>query len=163
MIKSVTEAVNGVTQLDALMMMAAGNNGTPVTTYPQILGQTNNRVVFTGAVHSAGSAWRYQSTANRVRNDAVGNSTNFNGTHQGSSCGLSTISETSFNEHPLRKSRERNSSDHDDRCARGDWSTGLPTYDRCQIQCEIYKKQFFGYRHTRFLRPDGSRGLCGGI
>ena len=36
MIKSVTEAVNGVTQLDALLTMADGDNGTPVTTYPQI-------------------------------------------------------------------------------------------------------------------------------
>ena len=38
MIKGLTEAVNGVTQLDALMMTAAGNNGTPVTTYPQKTG-----------------------------------------------------------------------------------------------------------------------------
>ena len=163
MIKSLTEAVNGVTQLDALVMMADGNNGTHLTTYPQKLGRTNNRVVVTGAVHSAGNAWRYQSTANWFRNDAVGSSTNFNGTHQGSSCGPLTISETSFNKYPLRTSRERNSSDHGDRCARGDRCTGLPTYDRCQIQCEIYKKQFFGYRHTRFLLPDDSTGICGGI
>lgn len=41
MIKSLATAVNKVTNLDALKVMAAGNRGTPITTYPQLLGGTN--------------------------------------------------------------------------------------------------------------------------
>ncbi len=38
--KTLTEAIDPVMQLDALLIMVAGNKGISNTTYPQILGQT---------------------------------------------------------------------------------------------------------------------------
>lgn len=57
MIKSSTKAANGVTELDA---------------YPQLLGETNNRVVVVGYTDIDGKAWSVPSTASWVRINAVG-------------------------------------------------------------------------------------------
>ena len=130
MIKSLTEAVNGVTQLDALFILAAGNMGTPITTYPQMLGQSNARVVVVGAVDAQGNTWSDSSTANWVKINAIGRATNVISQSEVGPWGPEIVDGTSFSEYLLRTSKEWNSSDHDNRCARDNWSIGLPTYDR---------------------------------
>lgn len=144
MMISMNEAVIGVTKLDALVVMAAGNNGQPIFAYPQTLGSINNRVVVIGAVDSAGNPWTDQSTADFVKISAAGNNTAVIRTNQGGSLGPITVSGTSFSKYLLRTSKERNAFDHDNRCAICGWSIGLPTNDRYQIQCEIYERQVVG-------------------
>lgn len=97
--KSLTEAVNGVTQLDALFILAAGNSGTPITTYPQVLRQSNARVVVVGAVDPQGNAWSDSSTANWIKINAIGSKTLIIGQDKGDSpWGPRTVSGTSFSE-----------------------------------------------------------------
>lgn len=84
MMTSMTEAVKGVTKLDALVIMSAGNDGKPIRTYPQILGQTNPRVVVTGGVDSAGNIYTRSSTANFIKINAVSVNTQVIGSDLGS-------------------------------------------------------------------------------
>lgn len=105
---SMIEAVKGVTGVDALVIMAAGNDGKPILSYPQALGQINKRVVVTGAVDDMGNLWTGTSTANWVKINAAGDKTLVIGSNLGQPFGPIEQSGTSFSEHLLRKCRERN-------------------------------------------------------
>lgn len=111
MIKSMTKAVNGVTELDALLILAAGNYGKPITAYPQLLGNTNPRVVVVGASKIDGSAWEDSDTASWVKVYADGGRTHVIGA-TGSDVwdgkwGPSYSSGTSFSKH-LLSTRQHN-------------------------------------------------------
>ena len=70
--KSMDAAINGVTNVDALVIMAAGNDGKPINSYPQMLGQSNKRVVVIGSVDDFGNLIPTTSTAIWVKIHAVG-------------------------------------------------------------------------------------------
>lgn len=148
MMVSMTEAIKGVTKLDALVILAAGNDGRPIWSYPQILGQTNPRVVVAGAVDIAGNLWTETSTADFVKLNAVGSNTQVIGSNLGSPYGPFSVSGTSFSKFPVRTSKERNASDHGNRRPIGGRSVGLSTYDRSQIQRAAYEfaRQGIGQR-----------------
>lgn len=71
-INSLKEAANGVTKLDALIIIAAGNGGGPIVQWPALLGQTNKRVVVVGGTWIDGSPTSFSNTASWVNINAVG-------------------------------------------------------------------------------------------
>ena len=137
--ESMAEAIKGVTKLDALVIMAAGNNGRPIWSDPQRLGQIYPRVVVTGAVNITGNLWTGTSTADFVRLYAVGSNTRVIGSNLGSPYGPISVSGTSFSRFPVRTSKKPNASDHGNRRPNFDRSVSLPTYDRSQIQWTAYE------------------------
>ena len=134
MIISMADAVKGVTKLDALVIMAAGNDGRPIWSYPQALGEINPRVMVTGAVDIVGNLWTETSTANFVKINAVGKNTQVIASDAGSLYRPISASGTSFSKYIVRTSKQWNSSERGNRRAIGGWSVGLPTNDRSQIQ-----------------------------
>lgn len=106
-IKSMTKAINGVTEYDALVILAAGNSGEPIISnpksYPQLLGETNPRVVVVGASNIDGSAWARSDTATWIKLFANGVSTSVIGATGSdvwaSTWGKSSSSGTSVSKH----------------------------------------------------------------
>ena len=142
MIKSLEEAVKKVRDLDVLLIMSAGNSlseesdeSLSITTYPQLLGKTDARVVVVGGVSTDGKAWKDSLTAPWVKINAVSKATNtISEIKGGNHWGRVARDGTSFSEYLFRTGIGSNTSDHDNRCANDSWSLGLPAYDRCQIQ-----------------------------